>query len=254
MHTAITTRLEADYRHCNSPRRRTRLMTRWAPIPALSGLTPTGIVNACEAATFDQNPIVEALIRLHQDGDEDATTVLMTALRPIVIGAIRRRGSVVSHDVLDNDWAAVAHTLATIDPGQPPADSEGRPLLYLNYLGNRISHSRRKIDPATRRWLVRRQRDAAVTQTLIDADLASDDSDLRQCSTTATCVEDHAIARVELDRIARAVATGQLPRSRWEQLVDHRITSDRDTVASGRTRVAVHRTANRLALLVDHAA
>lgn len=254
MHTAITTRLEADFRRCYSPRRRTRLMTRWADTRALSGLTPTDIIDICEAATFDQNPIVEALIRLHQDGDEDASTVLMTALRPIVIGAIRRRGSVVSHDVLDNDWAAVAHTLATINPSEPPVDCEGRPLLYLNYLGNRISHSRRKIDPATRRWLARRQRDAAVTQPLIEADLASDDSETRQCSTSATCVEDHAIARVELDRIARAVATGQLPRSRWEELVDHRIIRERNTVASGRTRVAVHRTANRLALLVDHAA
>ena len=64
-----------------------------------------------------------------------------------------------------------------------------------------------------------------------------------------------ALARIELDRISEAVTLGQIPRSRWDELVAHRVRRERcDTEVAGRTRVAVHRTATRLAHLVDHAA
>lgn len=77
--------------------------------------------------------------------------------------------------------------------------------------------------------------------------------DLRAGTTSANAVEDGAIALIKLRRIAHVVASGQIPRSRWEQLVAHRIGDPRGAPPAG-TRVAVHRTTRRLAYLVDHAA
>lgn len=255
MHISITARLEQHYRRCNSPRRRTRIMTRWADIDALAGLAPDEIVDICSRPTTDQNPVVAALIALHQHGDVDATTVLMTVLRPMVLAAAktRRKGHINSH-VIDNDWAATAHTIGTTDPTIEPVDADGHPVVFLTYLGNQIGYSRRRFDPAAQRWLARRQRGTKPTLALLQHDSSSDGADTEGSSTSDTAVEDAALARIELDRIATVVTTGQLPRSRWDQLVAHRIDHQPDTIASTTTRVAVHRTANQLARLVDHAA
>ena len=231
------------------------MMTRWATIPGLAGLAPDDIIDICSRPTTDQNPVVAALIELHQTGDLDATTVLMTVLRPMVIAsAMKRRGRHLDDEVLDNDWAAVAHTVGTIDPHRKPTDSEGKPEVFLAHLGKRIGLSRRRLDPTTQRWLIRRQRGTGPRFILFHPDATSGEFEVRGDPTVETGVEDEVLARIELDRIARVVASGQIPRSRWEQLVAHRVDEHPDTVATGRTRVAVHRTAHRLAQLVDHAA
>lgn len=254
MHTTITTQLEQRLARCNSPRRRTQIITRWATNPALAGHTPSDIVDICHRPTTDQNPVVAALLALHQHGDDDATTILMAALRPMVLAAaaIRRAGP-IRDNTLDNDWVAVAHVLATVDPTVEPTDSDGQPAVFFAFLGQQIGRSRRTFDPAARRWLVRHQRGMPLGGTVPPHDPTTYEFDLRAGTTSASAVEDGAIALIELRRIAHVVASGQIQRSRWEQLVAHRIGDPRGAPPAG-TRVAVHRTATRLAYLVDHAA
>lgn len=252
--TTITARLEQHYQRCNSPRRRAQVMTRWATIPALAGLSPDDIIDICERPTIDQNPVVAALIGLHQNGDHDATTVLMTVLRPMVLAtAVKRCGRRID-DAVDNDWAAVGHMLGSIDADSEPLDANGQPDVFLTHLGKRLGLSRRRLDPPAQRWLIRRQRGTGPKFVLSHPGAISGEFEIRGGPTTDTSVEDEVLARIELDRIARVVATGQIPRSRWNQLVAHRVSPHPETVASGQTRVAVHRTAHRLARLVDHAA
>ena len=166
--------------------------------------------------------------------------------------AIRRPGP-IRDETLDNDWAAVAHVLATIDPTIEPTDSDGQLIVFFTYLGQQIGRSRRTFDPAARRWLVRHQRGMPLGGTVPPHDPTTYEFDLRAGTTPASAVEDGAIAIIELRRIAHVVNSGQIPRSRWEQLVAHRISDPRGAPPAG-TRVAVHRTAHRLAYLVDHAA
>lgn len=257
MHTTITTRLEQRFARCDSPRRRQQIVARWADIAALAGRTPGDIIGLCEQRSIEQNPVVAALIALHQSGDDDATTVLMTALRPMLLASAGTRCTGhLNDDELDQDWAAVAHVLATIDPAIEPTDSDGQPMVLIAHLGQQIGLSRRKLDPAARRWMVRRQRNLILGPTIPPRDPTTYEFDLQAGSTHNSSVEDGALARIELDRIAAVVSSGQIPRSRWDQLVAHRVHelhhNDDDT--PGRTRVAVHRTATRLAWLVDHAA
>jgi hypothetical protein len=254
MHTTITTQLEQRLARCNSPRRRTQIMTRWATNPALAGHTPSDIVDICHRPTTDQNPVVAALLALHQNGDDDATTILMAALRPMVLAAAAvRRAGPIRDNTLDNDWVAVAHVLATVDPTVEPTDSDGQPAVFFAFLGQQIGRSRRTFDPAARRWLVRHQRGMPLGGTVPPHDPTTYEFDLRAGTTSASAVEDGAIALIELRRIAHVVASGQIQRSRWEQLVAHRIGDPRGAPPAG-TRVAVHRTTRRLAYLVDHAA
>ncbi|WP_373068708.1 hypothetical protein [Gemmatimonas sp.] len=229
-------------------------MTRWATNTALTGHTPSDIVDICHRPTTDQNPVVAALITLHQNSDDDATTILMAALRPMVLAAatIRRPGP-IRNETIDNDWVAVAHVLATIDPTEEPTDSDGQPIVYFAFLGQQIGRSRRTFDPSARRWLVRHQRGMPLGGTVPPHDPTTYEFDLRAGTTPASAVEDGAIAIIELRRIVHVVNSGQIPRSRWEQLVAHRISDPRGAPPAG-TRVAVHRTAHRLAYLVDHAA
>ena len=101
--------------------------------------------------------------------------------------------------------------------------------------------------------LLSRWRDGFPRGTVPPHDPTTYEFDLRAGTTSASAVEDGAIALIELRRIAHVVASGQIQRSRWEQLVTHRIGDPRGAPPAG-TRVAVHRTATRLAYLVDHAA
>ncbi|WP_420451742.1 hypothetical protein [Ilumatobacter sp.] len=256
MHTTITAHLEQRFGRCNSPRRRNQILDRWAAIPALAGRTPTEIIDICAQPGVEQNPVVAALVRLHQDVDDDATTILMTALRPILLASAGTRcPSHVDDHTVDSDWAALAHVLATVDPTIEPTDRDGQPVAFISYLGYRLGLSRRQLDPAARRWITRRQRNMVLGATIPPRDPTTYEFDLQAGTTHASAVEDGALARIELDRIATAVSSGQIPRSRWDQLVAHRVhelTRPDDT--PGRTRVAVHRTATRLAWLVDHAA
>lgn len=256
MHTTITTRLEQRFARCNSPRRRNQILERWTGIAALDGRTPIEIINICGQPDAAQNPVVAALITLHQHGDEDATTILMTALRPMLLASAGTRcASHLDDDTLDSDWAAVAHVLATIDPTVEPTDSDGQPVVFIAHLGHQLGLSRRKLDPAARRWITRRQRNMILGPTIPPRDPTTYEFDLQAGATHDSAVEDGALARIELDRIATAVTNGQIPRSRWNQLIAHRIHElPHHDNTPGCTRVAVHRTATRLAYLVDHAA
>ncbi|MEM1334383.1 MAG: hypothetical protein AAGG08_13105, partial [Actinomycetota bacterium] len=119
----------------------------------------------------------------------------------------------------------------------------------------RLTASRNTIDPDARRWIARRQRKMLLGGIIPPEDPTTYVFDLKVGTTHHAAVEDQALARVELDRIAEAVTSGQIPQSRWDELVAHRVRRERcDTDVAGRTRVAVHRTATRLAHLVDHAA
>jgi len=253
MHSSITEQLADDFQFCSSPRRQTRIVARWANTPALAGLDPKTIIDICERATFEQNPIVAALIRKHQDRDADATTVLMTTLRPMVISVASTRSfGRLTDEMLDNYWAAIGYMLATIDPAIDPVDRYGNPQLFITHLAGLITASRRSLDPTERRWRERRER-GHIEVPLPDHTKASHHvSGSAGLATSATAVEDDAIARLELGRIADVVSTGAIDTDRWNQLVNHRVNNDVDGVASCRVRVAVYRTSNHLAALVDH--
>ena len=165
----------------------------------------------------------------------------MAALRPMVLAAAAvRRAGPIRDNTLDNDWVAVAHVLATVDPTVEPTDSDGQPAVFFAFLGQQIGRSRRTFDPAARRWLVRHQRGTPLGGTIAPHDPTTYEFDLRAGTTSASAVEDGAIALIELRRIAHVVASGQIQRSRWEQLVAHRIGDPRGAPPAG-TRVAVHR-------------
>lgn len=247
----LTRLLDQQFEHLQQHHRRQRLLRRWAHDSALAELTPDDIVELCGQATVDQNPVVAALLRQHQNGDPDAGIVLLTVIRPMLKSVVQYRHGRITDALIDNYWAAASHLIGAIDPDQPPVDRDGQPVAFITHVGNRLCQHVRDLDPAARRWSDRRRRGEPV----IPLDITRRSSELldHDSSQIGSTVEDIAIARVELTRVADAVRTGSISADRWHQLVEHRLGVSTSR-ATGADRVAVHRTATRLAGLVGHAA
>ena len=250
MPDSITTQLERHFERLTRPHAQRRLLARWANDCDLAGRTPTDIIDLCEQATIDQNPVVAALLTRHQAGDPDAGIVLLTAMQPMVksIIALRHSGGLSRH-VLDNYWSAVAHLIGTIDPTNPPHDRDGQPTLFVSYLGNLVYSHLRKLDPASRRFQDRKREG----RLLVTVDLNPNGHIHPHHRTEPSAVEDAAIARIELARLLEAVDHGDVTADRWQQLVEHRL-GIAPTPRTASDRVAIHRTANRLAGIIGHAA
>ncbi len=236
--SVISTQLERQLERCRSPHRHRTITARWAGTkPALAGLSIDDILTCCEAGSTDQNPIIAALIELHQAGDSDASTVLMSACAPMV-GAAARKTSTgrVPAATIDTTWAALAHVLATINPDTATDPHDADEEILLRVIGLRFGRCRGRLGRGERQFN-RHEHVGALPERAGHSD-----------------VEDSAIANVELDRIAAAVNHGVVPADRWQQLVARRLNANHTAPASPRERVAIHRTARQLARLVDHVA
>lgn len=251
MPSHLSVQLEQQIEHLNRHHPRQRLLRRWATDPDLAGRTPSAIIELCGQSTIEQNPVVAALLRHHQAGDPDAGLVLLTALRPMLKAVVAYRHQRITDDIIDNYWSAASHLIGATDPDHAPVDRNGRTTPFITYLGNRLHQHVRYLDPAARRWRNRLRR-GTVTRPLDVTRRSSEllDHDARQ---TATSVEDIVLARIELGQVAAAVNSGEITADRWRRLVEHRLGARPDH-ASGAERVAIHRTATRLAGLVGHAA
>ncbi len=247
----LTRLLDEQFEHLERHHPRHRILDRWADDPALAGRTPHDVVALCAESTLEQNPVVSALLRRHQSGDPDAGTVLLRALRPMLKAVVEFRYPKITDDLIDNYWSAASHLIGATDPDLEPVERDGTPMPFITHLGNRLHQHTRDLDPAARRWRERcRRGDNAIPLDVTRRSHEIADHDTRQ---TATTVEDAAIARLELTQVADAVRNGGIAADRWRQLVEHRLGA---TVApaTGAERVAVHRTATRLAGLIGHAA
>lgn len=245
----ISQQLERQLARCCSPRRHATITARWATEhPALDGLSIDDIRACCRRKTPEQNPIVAALISLHQHGDTDASTVLMTVCEPLIVKIAHqtRRTSTTGDDHLDAMWAALGHTLAVIDP-DAVVDVDTNACLV--NIATWVSACRRQLCANERQHYRsgRHLRTVELSAAILDSPHCGLSSDPHG-------VEDETIRRLELADIARAVRDGVIDRDDWNDLVEHRISKTTPTTLPARDRVAIHRTGRRLARLVDHAA
>lgn len=262
----ISHQLQRRLARCRAPRRHTAITARWARThTALAGLTIDNIVDCCLQGTIEQNPIVGALIELHQSGDDDASTVLLSVCRPVVYGIVHHTGrSARPTDGREADretfrsgassyWAALGHVLATID-SHPPIGANGQPRVFLAHIGSLVFRSRKQIDASERRRHRYGQRhdDDAMGRLICLTEAIVDDEHRRRYPIDVTAVEDAALHSIELDRIAKVVRDGVIAADEWRHLINHRIGPT--TTSTTRERVAAHRTAQCLSRLVDHAA
>lgn len=254
--SSFETQLESHLRRCSSPRRQARIHTRWAHIAALNTLSCDDILRLCRSGSVEQNPIVAALLRLHQAGDEDASTLLLGALRPLVaLFARRRSGGRLNAQFVDTFWAAAGHMLATVDADHDPVNDDAGPTTLLAYLGQRLSCSHAHLDSGTRRQHRRSQRGDNELVRPGEFPLDFTDADHHVVATSADIVEVAALSHLEFERVAIVVRDGLIDAERWNELLEHRLGSDeRCAPVSTQRRVAVHRTSQRLAELVDHVA
>lgn len=251
MPSHLTHQIDTQFRHLQHRHRRGRLSDRWTNEPALTGRAPTEITALCARATTEQNMVVAALLRQHQAGDPDAGMMLLVALGPMLRAVVRLRHRHVTDDLIDNYWTAASHLIGTVDPDTTPTTRDGRPAPFLAYLGDRLTENVRKLDPAERRRYDRRNRGARVVW--IDAATESNELADHAQRHPDPSLEDIALARLELADVADVVTSGAIAAERWQQLVEHRLGAN-TTPSTGAARVAVHRTATRLAELVGHAA
>ncbi len=252
----VTIHLQRRLQHCLAPRRHRTITNRWsAAHPAIAGIDIADMLDTCRRRTIDQNPILAALIALHQTGDDDATTVLLSACRPLFYGVVRHAQRCATTEGTSgtqttNYWAALGHVLATIDP-TPPIDHRGRPKPFLEEIAGALFRTRRQFDASERRRH-RYNRSGGDNRIIALTDEIVEEQHHRRWADELHDVENHALCRIELSRIADAVRTGTVSLQRWQRLVDHRVTPL--GASSPADRVAVHRTATKLAELVEHAA
>jgi hypothetical protein len=244
----ITRSFRLEYERCLAPSRRRRIEHRWTAEPALAGRAIEGIVEVFRRRQTNQNEILETLIRLHQDGDRDATTVLMVIIYPVVIAAARRLTSDLQHRY-DAAWAAAGHALATIDPAQARqrADHYGHPMLA--HLGHRLRNSDWALNPSDRNHERRRKHPAATAVSVVSL---SDERTPEPVDPTDVDLAAQLHARTELELVAASLVSGAVTQVDWQFLINHRF--HRVTRASARDRARAHRTTRRLGKLIGRAA
>lgn len=262
----ISHQLQRRLARCRAPRRHTAITERWARThPPLAGRTIDDVVDCCRRGTIEQNPIVGALIELHQSGDDDASTVLLSVCRPVVYGIAHhteRSARPADGREVDREsfcsgsgsyWAALGHVLATID-AHPPIGINGQPKVFLAHIGALVFRDRKRLDASDRRrHRYGRRRDDDATGRLVSlTEAIVDDEHRRRYPIDVSAVEDAALHSIELHRIAEVLRSGVIAADEWRHMVNHRIGPR--TTSTTRERVAAHRTAQNLSRLVDHAA
>lgn len=113
IHDPIADQLAPLYEHSRRPRRQQQIQQRWARFPSLAGRTVDDVaVVLADAEHRDHNRVGADLLRACRQGDIDATTIVLTAVRPLVFGLSRGR----PHGDRAHVWAAVGKVIATTSP------------------------------------------------------------------------------------------------------------------------------------------
>lgn len=238
----IAANLDRRYRRCCQPRHHEHIRQRWSSYPALAGRSVPDIRHTAASAERKHNPVLADLLRAHQAGDSDATTVLLCAFIPYVC---RDPAIPVGPDRIADRWAALARLLATTDPAD--ADRAGEHRAFLHVLVGRMRRhaARLRYDP-----------DRHVSSLGYDPDRCAEphrdshDAIAHRHHTAPGAVEDQALARLDLQIIADHLRAGTITPIRWRRLVDSQIHGD--TTRSERRSVG--RTIDRLAVLTGHVA
>jgi hypothetical protein len=228
----IATALDDHYRSCCQPHRHQRTITRWTPYPGLAGRTIPEIRRQISTLAADHNDVLADLIRAHQAGDSDATTVLLAAFIPYVCSD---PAIYVHPDRVADRWAALAHQLAVVDPDEA------------HRLDNRA---------LSRVLLGRMRRDAARLRLNPDRCVTSTDGTVTELDTqpaAQTTVEEQALARIELAAIAAHLQAGTITPARWRRFVRYRIHGIHGHHARS-ARGSIFYTARQLAELTGHVA
>lgn len=253
MSSPVSEQLQRQLARCRSPRRHSAITTRWGQQhAALEGLSIDEIIDCCARCTTEQNPIVGALVALHQAGDTDASTVLMTVCKPVIFKLahmFHEHGLSCEH--IDTMWAALGHALALIDPTDVVIDDDGNPKVFIAIIGSWVADCKRQLSAADRRHHRDGRHLRMVELSAMTA--ANQNHPTRMWDDPHSNIENTVISRLELAQIADAVRRGDVDADKWQRLLQHRVT-DTGASTSPSDRVAIHRTGRRLARLVDHAA
>ena len=227
--------LDRRYHSCCQPRRHQRIQQRWQDYPALAGRTIPDIRHTLTTPAAEHNALLADLLRAHQSGDGDATTVLLSAFIPYVCSD---PAITVGPDRIADRWAALGHLLATVDPADGEQPGEQRPFLRVLVGRMRRHAGRLRYGPDPH---VDRSRPADDRR---DVDL------VERHPTSPSVVEDQALARIDLAVIASHLQAGTIKPFRWRRLVADRIHGPIDRTR----RSSVTHTARRLAVLTDRVA
>jgi hypothetical protein len=223
----IADHIDRRYQRCCHPRRQRRTQQRWSRYPALAGRTVPEIRDALTGCNADHNPTIAALLRAHQAGDDDATTILLAAFTGYVYAYPTLR---VIEPLIADRWAAVARLLVVIDPDEAHRVGD-RP--FLKVIVNRMRR-----DAARLRYLPQPAVPTAPDQ-LCDT-----------VPTRAAPVEDQALARIDLAIIGSHVRDGTVAPHHWQLLVAGRVHG----IANTNAYSTISRTHRRLARLTGRAA
>ncbi len=258
--SAIAAHIQVQVDRCRSPRRHAAIIERWARTqPALRGLSIDDIHVCCRRGTTEQNPLVAALIELHQAGDDDASTVLLSLCEPVIHGLTTSDGRSDRRYNVDHVdervaayWAGLGHVLASVTT-EVPVHIDATPKVFLSHLGRLATERRRHSNASDRR----RRRFVGANDRFVELTDALVESEQFRRQLTGGEVEDTALRSLELNQIADVVRAGLIDADKWHQLVEHRVTTTSESTggaSTSRERVTAHRTARRLAELVGHAA
>jgi hypothetical protein len=233
---AVAAHLRTAHTHLTRPARWHRTQHRWATAsPPLATLNPVDFHDRFTDPRHPQHTATcVALLRLHQAGDTDATTLLLTAVAPIV-------GSVARHhdraNRFDHLWAATARLLATGDPNSYLA--VGRPFL-VTFMGRLRRDAQRS----------RFAEDHSIIATTLNATGVEQPHGTPAFGPRVpSTVEDAVIARGDLGTIADYLHT-TTSGARRNELINHTIHAQPITPAG---RVRVHRLRHQLRGLLDAA-
>ena len=237
----IAASLDRRYRRCCQPRRHERTRQRWSTLPgARRPIHPRHPPHRRPPPTADHNPVLADLLRAHQAGDSDATTVLLCAFIPYVC---RDPAITVGPDRIADRWAALGRLLAITDPAD--ADRPGEHRSFLHVLVGRMRRHATRLRYGPDRHVAAALPDR--TSTVADSHGALDG----RHHTIPGAVEDQALARLDLQLIADHLRAGTIKPIRWQRLVDSHIYGAHRPIRTLR-RSTAHR--RRLAVLTGHVA
>jgi hypothetical protein len=229
--------LDRRYRRCCQPRRHELTRQRWTTYPALAGRPIPDIRRDATTANAANNPVVADLLRAHQDGDTDATTVLLCAFIPYVC---RDPAFTVGPDRIADRWAALGRLLAITDPSSGDQPDEHRSFLLVLVGRMRRHATRLRYSPD------RRVAAALPIPEVADSHRALDG----RHHTIPGAVENQALARLDLQLIADHLRAGTIKPKRWQRLVNSNLYDATDQSE----RCAANRLAARLGVLTGHVA
>lgn len=234
-HTRALASLDAEVARLGRPRVWAGVQASWASEPLLEAASVGELLARLRGGSAETDPLATRLVGLAAAGDGPALTVLLASLAGVFVATSRRRG-------LDVD-AAVADQLSLAVEVVGSGDLPERHVLAV--VVSRVQ--------ARHRRLRHRGRFQGEGSDALGS-LASADDPARR-----------ALARVELDRLGRAVerevGRGSFTQDDWRRLVELRVherTSDEiargEAMTAAGVRKRVQRTAAALALVGDAAA